>query len=177
MKDVSKIISTLQGLVEKIDWDESFYHKRLPEWETYDEITMGVEERWKTSGLSGDEWRYSVSINFLFKGILIKSEYARDINAAIKLLGWYHIGGKDEFKGIPDAVLEKEKTACDNIGCAADATKWFALRRETSDRGEWLEPSGTMVMYRQFCEKHQHRGNCSREDNDKNYVLITRIVP
>ena len=175
MKDLSKLIESLQTILTGIDWDESFYHKRLPEWETYDAIVMGIVPRWKESGLSGDEWRYGVNISFMFKGLTIKTEYARDMNAAVMLLGWYKIAGKDEFKGIPDEILAKEKIACDNIGCPADATQWFALRRQTSDRGEWLEREENFVYYRQFCDAHAHRGDCSREDNDENYVAITKI--
>jgi hypothetical protein len=151
------------------------YHKRLAEFEMYDEIRLVMEERWKESELSGSEYRYSCGIQLFFKGILVKTEGARDMNAAIMLLGWYKLCGKDPYAGIPIEVQDQEKLCCDNIHCANPATKWFTLKRETSARGEWLEKEdGASVSYRQFCDRHAHRGDCSREDADDNYTAIPK---
>jgi hypothetical protein len=72
-------------------------------------------------------------------------------------------------------VLTKENTACFQVGCDRTATKWFALKRQTSARGELLDPGNVYsVAYRQFCDRHAHRGDCSIEDCDTNYVPIIR---
>jgi hypothetical protein len=48
----------LEGLAKNlsnIDWDESFYLRRLPEFETYDDIRLTMTPRWKDSYMSGSE--------------------------------------------------------------------------------------------------------------------------
>jgi hypothetical protein len=170
--NLAKALATIEKSLSNIDWDESFYHKRLPEFETFDEIRIVMEPRWKTSGLSGDEWRFSASIQYYFKGQICMTKGARDIESAHLLIGNYTYGG---YEGIPEKVLEMEKEYCDNIGCREKAENWFALRRQTADNGAWLEQETSFVYYRKFCQKHSHRGDCSREDNDKNYVSITKI--
>lgn len=39
--------------------EKAMHYKRHPDFETYDRITIDTVERYKTSGLSGDEWRFS----------------------------------------------------------------------------------------------------------------------
>ena len=39
--------------------------------EWYDEIRVTTVPRFKTSGLSGDEWRRSAKVTFLRKGIVL----------------------------------------------------------------------------------------------------------
>ncbi len=174
---VAKAVEAIRKGLANIDWDESFFHKRLAEFETYDEIRMVTVERWKSSGLSGDEWRYTVHVEFYFKGLLVETQYASNINNAIMLVGHYKLVGKDPYAGIPTAILDLEKVSCDQVHCPEKATKWFALKRQTSDRGEWLDMTdSTFVYYRKFCDKHSNRGDCSREDNDENYVAITKIL-
>lgn len=47
---------------------KSKHHKRLPDWEPYDKITIEIMPRLKTSGMSGDEWRTSAKVTLWHKG-------------------------------------------------------------------------------------------------------------
>ena len=62
-------------------------HRSLPKDDTYDEIRMKIVPRYKTSGLSGDEWRTSVRIDFYFKGEIIKTTSTSNMQYAMLFLG------------------------------------------------------------------------------------------
>ncbi len=54
---------------------KTVFHKRLRDFESFDEIRLKVVPRYKTSGLSGDEWRTGVLIEFMFKGQVIEEDF------------------------------------------------------------------------------------------------------
>ena len=144
----------------------NLYHRRLPEFEVYDEIRMKVVPRYKTSELSGDEWRQSVHIEFVFKNTIVKTEGCRDMKTAIMLLGSYYL---KEFS-IPNDVLSIEKVSCDQPSCNNEASGRLKLKKLTDDTGNWLDMKEQYgEHYRQFCLEHIQRGDCSREDADDNY--------
>lgn len=165
-------IKAIEKALEGIDFTESFFHRRLHDFEMFDEVKFSVIPRFKTSGLSGDEWRYSVLMEFFFKGVRFKEEHVRDMDIALKYIG-HSFGFSGE--GVPDEWLKVEKKCCDQVGCKNDATKWFALKKLTSKEGDYLEPTEGFVYYRKFCDKHVNRGNADREDSDGNYVSIPEI--
>jgi len=144
------------------------WHKRHSEWETFDKITLEVTPRWKTSGLSGDEWRFSVAVHFWFKGQVVHTTSFHRMETAIMMLGaeWIKAG-----EPIPDTILDLEKDRCDNPGCAEYAVYRYTLKEEFSRSGEKLDATESYSKkYRQFCGKHQARGDCGREDADVNYI-------
>ena len=147
----------------------TIHHKRARRWEAFDKVTIEVVPRYKTSHLSGDEWRTSVMVQFWFKGVMVHAWSTGTMQGAIMCLGgeW-----EQHSSPIHEGVRAREKTACDQPGCDQDATAKFVLIRETSKHGEWLDPrESSLTHYRQFCEKHSQRGDCSREDADDNYQL------
>jgi len=147
----------------------NLYHRRLPEFEVYDEIRMKVVPRYKTSELSGDEWRQSIHIEFMFKGNIVGTEICRDMRTTIMLLGSYYL---KEF-AIPKEILAVEKESCDQPSCPNKAIGRLKLKRLTDDTGQWLDMKEQYgEYYRQFCPEHIHRGDCSREDADENYTPI-----
>jgi len=146
---------------------KDLWHRRHFDFETYDRIELVQTLRYKTSGLSGDEWRTGINVKLYFKGEVVHEIPFSDMRAALTLL----IGQLPEM--IPGRVLELEKTKCDQPGCAADAVNRFQVRRITSESGEYLDMKEvTLTYYRQFCAKHSKRGNASREDCDKNYIKL-----
>lgn len=86
------------------------YRKRLPKFEAFDEIAMKVVPRFKTSGLSGDEWRTSVSVAFKFKGIVVYETSFRDMEAALLMMGSEWVRAQEP---IPDAVIDLERERCE----------------------------------------------------------------
>jgi len=147
------------------------YHKRLSGWEAFDHITMQIVPRYKTSGLSGDEWRQSVRVEFWFKGHLVHDYTTRDMNTAILFLGNEWMLAQEP---IPDKVIALEKDLCDQPSCGKPALITYAIKQEFSDRGHKLDKDDLYgIAYRRFCEDHLRRGDCSREDSDDNYEAIT----
>jgi len=144
-------------------------HRRLHDHETFDEIRIRIVPRYKTSGMSGDEWRHHAQVDFMFKGTVVAEDAAHDIDAAVQMLGGMMIKACDN--GIPDGVLTLEKTKCDQPSCANDAVVRYVLKRLTSERGQYLHPDEGMYFrhYRKFCAVHARRGDCGREDADANY--------
>ena len=144
------------------------YHKRLPDFETFDEIRLYVVPRFKTSGLSGDEWRQHVQVDFFFKGVKTFEFGCRDMNAAAMLLGARMIESGDH--GISDKSLALEDGGiCDQPSCREPSVGRLLIKTEFT-RGEKLDPSDIHSRkYRQFCAKHIRRGDCDREDCDDNY--------
>lgn len=147
------------------------YMKRLADWEMFDEITFKVIPRYKTSGLSGDEWRQHVEVTFWFKGVEIMSRGFRDMAAAMAIApGMLAQAGAP----IDEKIIELETTKCFQSSCRNDATTTVLLKRETSERGSYLAPEETQYAdsFRRFCSVHSRRGDCSREDADDNHIVI-----
>ena len=142
------------------------HHKRHPDFEAFDRIELRLVPRFKTSGLSGNEWRVSVIAEFFFKGEKVHEAGYSDMKHAMLMLGSDWVAAQ-----IPTRVIEIEETKCSQPSCPKDATDKFWLKQEYSAQGHRLDPSDRHGQpYLQFCAEHSHRGDCSREDSDDNYV-------
>lgn len=148
---------------------EKMWHKRHPDFECYDKITMEVVPRYKESGLSGDEWRQHVEVTFWFKGHRIYSYGARDMQAAMMLFGHHFF---ETTSPISDKILKLEEDLCDQPSCTNPPTHRYILKELFSSSGDKLDKSdqGDRPYYRKFCQKHGTRGDCGREDSDANYI-------
>lgn len=143
------------------------YHKRHSDFTAIDEIRIKVVPRYKTSGLSGDEWRVGTEIEFCFKGEVIGKEYRTRLDYAVNGL-WSMM---EQFTSpISKRVIELEKTKCDQPSCPNDAITKYQLKTLYSDRGEKLAAPAN--HYRKFCAQHLRRGDCGLEDADANYEVI-----
>jgi hypothetical protein len=153
----------------------SLNHRRLRNWEPFDEISLRIIPRYKTSGLSGDEWRQHVQIEFKHKGEVVFSAGAGDMQSAYMMLGHHML---EQACPIPDRVIEIERDACDQPSCKEKAVGRYMLKRLTADNGEFLDMKEQYsTYYRQFCKKHARRGDCSREDADDNYEPLDGLKP
>ncbi len=153
----------------------SLWHRRTRDWVAFDKITLEVVPRYKTSGMSGDEWRTGVALKFWFKGQLIEEEFRTSMEAAIRHLAVIH---DEKTCPISDKIIAVEKTKCDQASCSADAVARFKLKRLTADDGEFLDMAEQYSdHYRQFCKQHLRRGDCSREDADDNYEPLDGMGP
>lgn len=155
---------------------DKLWHKRLPEFESFDRIELQVVPRYKTSGLSGDEWRQHVSVKFFFKGEVVHETGWNTMRNALMLLAGEWLRAQEP---IPSRIIEMEHEGlCDQPSCPNRAEGRFRLKRLTSDRGDYLDPADQhMQYYRQFCKRHLRRGDCSREDADDNYEPLDGIGP
>lgn len=153
---------------------DRLWHKRLRDFESFDRITFEVKPRYKTSGLSGDEWRQHVEVTFWFKGEAVHHVGYRDMQAALMLAPGEWIRAQEP---IPERVIELEKDACDQPSCPKKAVGRFKLKRETARQGEWIETPDGFEHYRKFCAQHIRRGDSSREDCDENYEPMDGVGP
>jgi hypothetical protein len=137
-----------------------------PDAQPFDEIRLKVVPRYKTSGLSGDEWRISVVMQLFRKGILKHEEsIAHDMENAMAFLSWKAtIAGENgaQFFG-------GEENWCDQEGCAEQATVTYRMGSEFCRHGHETKCDG--IVIRKFCERHKTRGDCGLEDADRNYEV------
>ena len=153
------------------------HHKRLSDWEWYDRIEFKVIPRYKTSGLSGDEWRQHVEVTFFHKGTEVRSFGCHDMSIALALASGRMVEWSDE--GVPDVILKMESDGiCDQPSCAKPSVGRLLIKEAFGGRGEKLHPDdyGHRNGYRQFCRTHIRRGDCSREDCDDNYEPLDGVT-
>lgn len=149
------------------------HHKRLHDFVAIDRTIINTVPRFKQSGLSGDEWRFSTSVQFFFKNNLVHEESFGSMKYAVGAL--FHTMYSFLDHGIPDGVLDVEKITCDNPHCPNLWTKIMVMKKEFSEDGSFEGHPKLGGSYRKFCEEHSHRGCCDLEDADDNYVILEGI--
>jgi hypothetical protein len=139
-----------------------------PDAQGFDEVRIFTVPRYKQSGLSGDEWRISATVQFYRKGQLIFEEGCGSVEVACGLAYGYYVRGQDNGRGYFASVEDR----CDQEGCAEKATVLYRVLRKYCRDGSVHEESASGPQYRQFCEKHKTRGDCGLDDADRNYELV-----
>jgi len=173
MKDkLDQAVRGIAKVLDGIDLSQARFHRRLRDFQSLDKVTIEVVPRYKTSGLSGDEWRQSVRVTGFFKGIEVFGFICgRNMGTAFALLPGKIIEWGDE--ALADGILAQEKECCDQPSCLNGWTAQYEVDKLTADCGSWLDPAERrFTYYRQFCDEHKKRGDCSREDADENYKLV-----
>lgn len=134
----------------------------------YDEVRIFRKIRYKTSDLSGDEWRTSCALQYRNKGVVLKEVSAYNVDT-----GWFELMERDAPSSFPDR--SRYESLCDQTGCSAEATVTYRLKNGYYDqeKQEWVKksPRGRPFI-RRFCHAHSKRGDCSLDDSDTNYELI-----
>ena len=143
--------------------------------ERFDRVEIEVVPRYKTSGMSGDEWRVSARLTFYYKGRVAFQRSFGNMETACKALGWFEAAR--EYWNV-DAFKDREEL-CFQPSCPERATVEYAMKK-TYDKhhGEVIynneekrkTPHGWIYDYRvRFCERHERRGDCGLNDADENY--------
>jgi hypothetical protein len=151
--------------------------KRHEDDDWIDEVKISTVPRYKTSGLSGDEWRFSARVQFFRKGVLMfersfsKLHYAVDFLPAMQ----HELSDKGFFDKDANGEPVDFDKFCFNPGCKADGVVEYELIDEYIPRHGIKEAkhSSRGSVRRRFCEEHARRGDCGLEDSDRNYVLIS----
>ena len=148
-------------------------HVDHPEDERFDEIHIKCVERWKESELSGDEWRFSYVATIKRKGEEIGHIGASTLDWLLKGLQWRMMTAGEDGKFDQEA-WQRTKSKCDQPGCSNLAIIFYKRLKRFTKQGEALAPSTYCDgnEYRQFCDRHKHRGDCGLDDADYNYALI-----
>lgn len=142
-----------------------FHHDR----QAVDEVRIVTVPRYKTSGLSGDEWRISARITCLYKGQVVMERPALNVDSAVRYLdawlmqhmenGYPQLAGRDEL--------------CDQEGCSEKATVTYRLKKRYSREGFSEDEQSFRPFILCFCDRHKTRGDCGLEDADTNYERVT----
>lgn len=145
-----------------------------PDAQAFDEIRLVTVPRFKSSELSGSEWRISVIIQFFRKGKMIYEEWGgHEIEAASGHLYSKLHDATDNGHG----YFAGDGIHCDQEGCSEKATNIFLVKKDFCVGGGncGQEKKQYSTKYRCFCDKHKTRGDSDLEDNDDNYELVKTI--
>lgn len=145
-----------------------------PDAQPFDNISITTRPRYKTSGLSGDEWRISSVTEFYRKGKLVHTTYHGNIEYACRLLDADYIGALESGKG----YFAGEDDRCDQDGCENEAIITYRLKNRYCREGHKTEAAPTVlgedaILVRKFCKEHKRRGDCGLEDAADNYEVVT----
>lgn len=139
-----------------------------PDAQGFDEVRVITVPRYKTSGLSGDEWRISARIQFWRKGqIAHEIGWGRNVETALQGIGYHWLVAHDDGK----ALFCGERNICDQEGCCAPATVAYRKLADYDQSGNRSD-LGDRVKFRLFCDEHKERGDCGLDDAAANYVAM-----
>jgi hypothetical protein len=143
-----------------------------PDRQAFDEIRITTVPRYKTSGMSGDEWRISALIQFLYKGEVVHEETSGNINYAVQMLQSHYVRQTEPIPYNPSEFWDKY---CNQEGCKNEWVYMYKVKFRYCNEGHKTEHKpdsmwGTEVS--RFCEEHNRRGDCGLQDADSNYELI-----
>src|SRR3990167_6069809 len=148
-----------------------------------DEIRLVTVPRWKESELSGDEWRFSVTLQAFRKGYLIAERFGgHDVEQAAAGLtaALDSFGGTQSGSGWEETPTNRNKELWDSLCaqpmCAEFATvelhrlHHYCAEGHTHD-AEWR------IEHIRFCDRHKRRGDCGLNDADRNYSVAALRLP
>lgn len=143
--------------------------------EFVDEIIIKQVPRYKTSDMSGDEWRTSAQVILKRKGLTVFSRGFATMSAATAFLPGMFI---EVTEMIPDDFYFRwnngpRKTECMQPGCSHIATHEFRLKAHYTNDATKIEIDDEEEHRWRFCAVHSRRGDAAYEDSDENIVLIT----
>jgi hypothetical protein len=149
-------------------------YERHDDDEYFDEITIRTMPRWKTSGLSGDEWRVSASVTVKRKGHTILETSFNKIRSAAAFLPSLLLTmfEQDAAQRIPDDV---DHALCFQPGCSNPAVSVYRLKQDYCARGEPHKLHSETRLA--FCRTHLERGDCGLKDSDSNYEVVSGPGP
>jgi len=143
---------------------DSLHRALRPYAQPFDRIELQVVPRFKTSNLSGDEWRISVNVTCYRKGRIVHTIGPfRDMVTAAAFLPARLYEAMDDGKGHYVGL----ENFCDQEGCLNAATQAFQMRVRFGAAG--VPEKIQLPVARAFCSRHTIRGDAGNEDCDENY--------
>jgi hypothetical protein len=142
--------------------------------EYFDEIVIRTVPRWKTSGISGDEWRTAARITVKRKGHTILETSTNKIRSAAAYLPWLLLTmfENDDAKRLPDDI---DHALCFQPGCDKTAVSVYRLKQDYCASGKPHELHSETRLA--FCQTHLERGDCGFKDADENYEVVSGPGP
>ena len=152
---------------------DSIFYLRHEDDEFYDRITIEVVPRYKTSGLSGDEWRVSTSVQLWRKGAVVAERRWSKLEYVLAgLHGW--IQGLSD-RALPEGFdLKADQQKCHQPGCGEPGLIEVRLKGRYCQVDPYAGPHRPNFDYRRrFCPRHARRGDSAFEDSDQNYERLS----
>jgi len=150
-------------------------YKALPDDEGIDRIELAIEPRYKTSGMSGDEWRVSTVVRFFRKGELLWETSFGKMEYAVAFLGAEFHSRSEKS---PRALWDYGDGLCMQPPCADPVHTEYRIKEEYSSQGDGPLPGMKgFEKRRSFCLRHAQRGDSDREDCDTNYEVLSGPGP
>ncbi len=137
-----------------------------PDAQAFDEVRIVTVPRYKMSGMSGDEWRISATIQLLRKGRVVAEKGMRNVETCAQALPYFILESIDNGLG----YFAGEGEFCDQEGCQDTATVTYRKKADFCREGH--QSATFWQSIRRFCAKHSKRGDCGLDDADSNYELI-----
>ncbi len=140
-------------------------------YQQWDEIRIVTVPRYKTSMVSGCEWRTSQALLYYNKGeeIFRYDHYFYGIAESFQQIFEKHSGYDKK------AFMYGKDDICDQESCLLKSTNTYMLKKEVRHAKEVNPYDGSgdsRPLIRKFCDLHSKRGDCSLEDADDNYVIL-----
>lgn len=154
---------------------------RPVDYQWIDEVHIRTEPRYKTSGASGNEWRFAAVTQLKRKGKVVYETTHANVESAVHALAVTLNDAENESMKPPydfRDLDEKLGDVCDQEGCSASpARNVLRIKREHCTQCFCDESrAGREPCYpqmRRFCDQHATRGDCSLNDADTNYELVS----
>jgi hypothetical protein len=151
-------------------------HELKPDSQGFDEVRITTVPRFKSSYLSGGQWRISGKVELMRKGRVVHEEYMGNVENCVKALSWFWMRAGDEGKAFYGGG---ENGTCDQEGCAEQATVFYRVKTKYCRTDPHNHPKKELddeLNIRQFCERHSKRGDSDFDDMDENYELIDGTI-
>lgn len=151
-------------------------YERHPDDEFIDEVSIRLVPRFKTSDLSGDEWRVSAAVEIKRKGTVMFSRSYRSVGDAAAHLPWLlKTWTEMPHSEIPEWTkqIKRDKALCHQPGCGEPATAVYRIKQRFSREGYPQPRQLPWKSLRAFCKRHGERGDSSLEDCDENYEIVS----
>lgn len=153
---------------------------RHPDDEFFDRVEGLMDERWKESELSGDEWRFSKLVRCYSHGVHVATAYGLSLQEA---MGRAAVLWRDLIRNGDDDQWTAARTEIDRRCCQPSCeAPWVILyhpvKAYTKSGSELVRPyhdgndSLGWLDVRGFCEKHKYRGDCALDDAGHNYAEV-----
>lgn len=154
------------------------WFRRHEDDEWVDEIRFTTVPRFKESGLSGDEWRVSVRVDYMRKGVVVFSESYGRMTWAIAHVARHAAGlhpgdfPHDELLISPEQYRELDEERCMQPGCPEPWDVELEQTHRGCGRCGAITEHGHQEVHRRFCDKHKHRGDSDLDDMDEHYTPV-----
>lgn len=158
----------------------SVFRQRHPDDRFFDAFDVRTVERWKSSGLSGSQWRFAVEVELKRKGRVMFRQsfgsftYAAAAAAAAIQLSPVELDMSKEWEKVTDDNPDLEVGMCCQPGCSERSVVWLRMKQEFNKSCSLSRKLGKdEFWYREFCKKHKNRGDQGLDDGPTNYIKLS----